>query len=118
MVWCQGENDGDNGMSEEEYYEKLKLLTDSLTEDCGIEQNFIIRIGNRADNMSLYRSIQKAQTRVCNDSENCTLVSTSFENMASEGMMIDNYHYTQEGYNLVGEEAGRNSAKWVLQHLR
>lgn len=28
-------------------------------------------------------------------------------NMAERGLMKDEFHYCQEGYNLVGEEAGR-----------
>lgn len=114
MVWCQGENDGDNGMSSDEYYNKLKLLTQSLVKDCGVQQNFVIRIGNRADDLSLYHEIQDAQTRLCEDYEYCTMISTSFSQMATDGMMIDIYHYTQEGYNLVGEEAGKNAAEFVL----
>lgn len=115
MVWCQGENDGDKGMSSDEYYEKLKFLTNGMVKECGINQNFVIRIGNRADDISLYSQIQDAQTRLCEDYDKCTLVSTSFDKMASNGMMIDIYHYTQKGYNLVGEEAGKNSAAYVLK---
>ena len=117
MVWCQGENDGDRGMSSEDYYKKLKYLTESLVKDCEIEQNFIIRIGNRADNLSLYKEIQDAQSRLCDDSEYCTMVSTSFDQMADNGMMIDSYHYSQEGYNLVGEEAGSNAGEFALKHI-
>ena len=95
-------------MSSDEYYEKLKFLTNGMVKECGINQNFVIRIGNRADDISLYSQIQDAQTRLCEDYDKCTLVSTSFDKMASNGMMIDIYHYTQEGYNLVGEEAGKN----------
>lgn len=29
--------------------------------------------------------------------------------MAVTGLMKDSYHYTQNGYNLVGEEAGENA---------
>ena len=33
--------------------------------------------------------------------------------MADTGMMQDVYHYTQEGYNLVGEEAGRYAGQYA-----
>ena len=115
MVWCQGENDGDRGMDAEEYLQKLNLLADSIVNECGISQVFVVQIGNRADDLNLYQEIQSAQIQVCEESENCTLVSTSFATMAEKGLMIDIYHYTQEGYNIVGTEAGYNAAQYVLQ---
>ena len=97
------------------YLQKLNLLADSIVNECGISQVFVVQIGNRADDLNLYQEIQSAQIQVCEESENCTLVSTSFATMAEKGLMIDIYHYTQEGYNIVGTEAGYNAAQYVLQ---
>ena len=110
FVWCQGESDGDNGMSSEAYYQKLKSLTTSLVDNGVVEKCMIVRIGNNAKDNNLYNQIIDAQTRLCKDDNNCILISTRFADFSSAGLMKDEYHYTQEGYNLVGQEAGANAA--------
>lgn len=57
----------------------------------------------------MYDDIRNAQIQLCDDSANCYLLSNQFETMLERGMMKDQYHYTQEGYNLVGNEAGRKA---------
>lgn len=44
VVWCQGESDGDKGVSGSDYYKELKSLTDNLIEAGYAEQVFIIAI--------------------------------------------------------------------------
>lgn len=116
MVWCQGESDGDKGMSSEEYYEKLNYFINSLISNTSIEKAFIIKIGNRADDLKLYDAIKNAQEKLCYDSENCILISRQFENMTNEEFMKDQYHYRQKAYNIVGEEAGKNAAEYILHY--
>lgn len=117
LVWCQGENDGDKGMSEEEYYHKLNDMVNTLLEKTDIKKVFLVKIGNRADDLSLYDSIKKAQEKLCQDSDDCILVSEKFETMLESGLMKDIYHYTQDGYNIVGKEAGENAGKYVLTEV-
>lgn len=38
--------------------------------------------------------------------ENIVIVSQQFKNFAQRGLMKDEFHYSQKGYNLVGKEAG------------
>lgn len=33
-------------------------------------------------------------------------------------LMKDAFHYLQKGYNLVGEDAGKNTGKYIKEHLR
>lgn len=51
--------------------------------------------------------IQEAQSRLCEDSDNCIMISELAGSFVENGYMKDNYHYTQEGYNLLGEDAGK-----------
>lgn len=114
MVWCQGENDGDLGTRRDDYYNQLKCIVDSMVDKHGISQCFIVSIGNKnTDEEHIYDRIIEAQTALCRDSDNCTLVSTQFAAMKERGMMYDTFHYTQEGYNIVGQEAGENAGSWV-----
>ena len=109
MVWCQGESDGDLGVSFTYYYNELNSLTSSLVSDGCVNQCMIINIGEYADEIGRYDSVRQAQKQLCEDSDYCTLISEMFEDMALQGNMKDEYHYTQEAYNLVGTDAGSNA---------
>ncbi|HZG84014.1 sialate O-acetylesterase [Paenibacillus sp.] len=113
MVWCQGETDGDRGMTKAEYAEKLKALIDAMIEE-GLETCYVVRIGNHRDRASLYNDIIDAQTELCKTYKHAVLVSTKFASMAADGLMKDEFHYVQKAYNIVGAEAGMNAAFHVL----
>lgn len=114
MVWCQGENDGDLGTTQDDYYNQLQNIVDSMIDKHGISQCFVVSIGEKnTEEEHIYDRIIDAQTDLCHDSSNCTLVSTQFASMKERGMMYDTFHYTQEGYNIVGKEAGENAGYWV-----
>lgn len=112
FVWCQGESDGDAGTSCEEYEKKMEVLYDDLLKS-GIDAMLVVRIGNFAADSTKYDEIIKAQTEFCHKNDKAVLISTRFAEMAETGLMIDDYHYQQEGYNLVGEEAGTNAGYYA-----
>lgn len=116
MVWCQGETDGDYDMPGDEYKAKLKIMLEALFTN-GIENCFIIRIGNNRNLPHKYDVIKKAQTEFCEEFEKAILVSTKFEEMAAKGLMKDTYHYRQAAYNAVGEEAGKNTALFIKKYF-
>ena len=115
MVWCQGESDGDIGTSYEDYYTMLNQITSSLVEQGVVNKCMIIQTGNNGNDGELYKAIQQVQRDLCNDNENCILISDLAPTFAEEGLMSDVYHYTQEGYNLLGEDAGKNAAQYTNQ---
>lgn len=117
MVWCQGESDGDKDMSETEYKTKLQKMLDVMLAN-GIEECFLIRIGNHRDLPTKYSSIMKAQTDFCISSAKTILVSTKFAEMAAQGLMKDTFHYKQAAYNTVGTEAGKNTAYYILNNKK
>ncbi len=51
--------------------------------------------------------IQEAQAALAGENEDILLVSEALKTFAERGLIKDEFHYHQEGYNLVGEEAGR-----------
>jgi hypothetical protein len=117
-VFCQGESNGDAGTTKDQY---KVLLNDfcyyRMKQDLGIDNTFIIRIGRNngggAAANEKYSEIQKAQFEYCNESDYAVLVGTVFDSMLERGMMKDQFHYTQKGYNEQGEEAGSNTGFWV-----
>lgn len=113
MVWCQGETDGDKDISPEEYKAKIKTMLEAMF-NSGIENCFLIRIGNHRDLPAQYSKIQKAQTEFCNENKKVILVSTKFDEMVEVSLMKAPFHYKQTAYNIVGAEAGKNTAFYVI----
>lgn len=109
MVWCQGETDA--LMPESDYVPKLTNMIEEMLA-LGVERCYMIRIGNK-EGTDLYKSMIQIQTEFCKTYPHATLVSTLYAGMTSDKLNLmkdDGIHYTQEGYNQVGVEAGRNVA--------
>jgi hypothetical protein len=112
MVWCQGCSDGDAGTSADDYTQGTKNMIEAMMA-CGVEKCFLVRIGNHRDNATIYDTIIQAQTELCKTYENAVLVSCKLAEMAELGLMKDQFHYLQEGYNIVGKDAGINTAFYI-----
>ncbi len=113
MVWCQGETDGDHNMAGMTYQAYLHSMLENMFQTA-IETCFLIRIGHHRDNDKQYLDIMKAQSEYCKSSEKVILVSTLFDQMAKRGLMKDPFHYEQAAYNLVGTQAGQNTAFYII----
>ena len=116
MVWCQGCSDGDRHTPPEVYKEQTADMIHSFMKECQIEACFLIQIGHHRDKPELYLPIRNAQIRLAEQYEDIVLVSSSFGKFVDMGLMKDEFHYYQEGYNIVGEEAGANAGHYVLRH--
>lgn len=112
LVWCQGETDGDHAMSSDEYKMRFTALQNALSE-AGIEETFLIQIGNKKDEPKKYQQIIYAQRELAQEKQ-VVLIANAFEWMDRLDLMKDNYHYTQTGYNLCGDQAGLNLAAYIL----
>ena len=55
--------------------------------------------------------MQQAQEEIAAANSNIVMVSKTFRTFAEKGLMKDQFHYLQEGYNIVGREAGENVGK-------
>jgi hypothetical protein len=66
----------------------------------------IIKIGNNSNDGNLYLQIQQAQLALCESSDNCVMISDLVTDFTENGVMTDEYHYTQEGYNVLDEVTG------------
>lgn len=115
MVWCQGCTDGNLRTDPQIYKENTENFLHTYMADCGIDTCFLIQIGNHRDDAELHVPIQKAQLELAQDNHDIVLVSQSLKTFAQKGLMKDDLHYLQAGYNLVGDEAGRNTANHILQ---
>ena len=113
MVWCQGCTDGDLHTPPESYKAQTAAFLRSLMAECGVEVCFLVQIGNHRDEPQLYVPIQQAQEELAREEPNVVLVSRQFKTFAARGLMKDTFHYLQEGYNLVGQEAGHAAGLWL-----
>ncbi len=117
LVWLQGETDGDNAVTAQRYTKTLDKIFRAFRKDAGVEQCFVIPIGAfNGDSEAIksgYDVIRQAQKDYCENSEYATLVSTQLADLSEYGFMKDNFHFVQEGYNIVGADAGTNAGYYV-----
>lgn len=113
MVWCQGESD--ESTPKDDYKTKFNKIWSYMKDTLNVSKCFLVRIGyfNESNTPNKYSSIIEAQREICEYSDDVILVSTRFDSMQSEGLMKDEFHYKQEGYNLTGTDAGRNIAYYL-----
>lgn len=111
MIWCQGESDGDSQTSAESYKSQLSNMITEM-ENNGVNHTFIIRIGNYRDD-NRYQYLINAQNEYAKITDRVTMVATKFDTYASKGLMKDQFHYKQQAYNEVGEQAGLNAGFYV-----
>ena len=109
-VWSQGESDGDVGTTKDAYKTLFHSFWTCLSDV--VDVLFIIKTGhcNQKGCNDRYLTIQMAQEEIAREEKNVHIVSRIFGEMLAEGLMKDAFHYYQHGYNLCGEEAGRNAA--------
>lgn len=113
MLWCQGESDGDIAKSARQYTEEFNSMLDAML-GAGIEKCFLVRIGHyNGMGGQDYSEIMEAQDTIAQTNEKVVLVSKAFADMKARGLMKDEFHYFQEAYNIVGQEAGENTARCV-----
>ena len=109
--------------------ENITINVDDREEKIGIDKAFLVRIGNRSGSYGTFNDIQDIQTKMCKTQDNVVLASTAFKavslckdtvwNSDEERyeykylIRDDLLHYHQEGYNLVGYDAGKNIAYYT-----
>lgn len=126
ILWCQGETDADgiNGslITEGVYSAAFAKLIKNyrLTYGNGISFN-ISRIGYRVGaSRTGYAQVQNASVALANPD---SLINVTYWNAALflvRGLMVDQYHYTQPGYNEMGrtmaeEYVNSTSNSWQVQ---
>ena len=112
MVWCQGESDAKLGTSQEDYINKTKLMVEAMMKQ-GIEKCLMVRIGQYVGDTNFHTDMIRLQTEMCKTYENLILISTDFASLVKLGLMKDEQHYLQKGYNITGTNAGKHAAFYV-----
>ena len=108
MVWLQGESDA--ALSVEQYKSNLIGIVKEMIRKTGITNCMVIRIGKRNPVDNSFDRVLQAQTELPKEYKEFVLASTLAASFPEEGLMSDGVHYSQEGYNLLGKDAGINVA--------
>lgn len=113
LLWCQGETDGDRGTLPDVYKAGFQKMFAQMKQE-GIETCFLIAIGEyNGDEGYDYGKIRRTQLAIANELPDVELVCDEFHTMRERGLMKDEFHYYQKGYNEVGRIAGNAAGKFV-----
>ena len=114
MVWFQGETDAYVETPEEKYIGEMQKLLNTL-QPYGVEKCFVIQIGNvvMGDEIVDTTKMHETQEVLCETDENFVLVSTLPKELSESPYMEDQIHFTQQGLNLIGEDAGKAAGNYV-----
>ena len=112
IVWLHGETDSSYGMTGEEYTSRLKQVMQPMLNN-GIEQVFIITIGNNTDFPGKYVTIANAQKQLCAESPSFSLGSDLLSNLP-DSYLTDSVHFNQDALNQVGTACGSTVAAYTL----
>ena len=114
MVWFQGETDAYVETSEESYIGEMQKLLHTL-QPYGVEKCFVIQIGNviMAGETVDTSAMQKTQEMLCETDEIFVMISTLPKELSKPPYMEDGIHFTQQGLNLIGEDAGKHMGEYI-----
>lgn len=110
MVYDQGESD--HNMKGDSYIKYAKAMIEEMRKH-GVEKCFVVGLGNHLKYSGIFDEIQKAQVKLCNTYQYAYMTTTVARSLVDRGMMSYSSHYSQAGYNLVGQEAGKAMGKYV-----
>ncbi len=114
IVWLQGETDAKAAnlgtINQNDYQDALIAIIDRFRDDYGCHLPFyIILVGtDTGEPLAGYDIIRAAQTEVADTHPHTYLIHETTKDFPALGMMQDDVHYTQPGYNDVGTVGATN----------
>lgn len=114
MVWLQGETDAYLGTPKEQYIGEMQKLLHTL-QPYGVEKCFVIQIGNGISDGAAFdtATMQGIQEELCETDDNFILISTRAKTLSEPPYMEDGIHFTQQGLNILGDDAGNTMGNYV-----
>ena len=109
MFWLQGESD--RGMTVDQYKSNMISIVKEMIKKTGVTHCMMLRVGQpKSGTATTNNNPLKAQTELCRQYTEFVMASTLTAGFVDDGLMRDDWHYTQEGYNILGTDAGKNVA--------
>lgn len=116
VVWLQGESDGVEGRSAQEYKNCMETTFAPLFAN-GLDQVFVITPGRALGNIMTYDTIINAQKNLCAVNYKYTLASDMLRNLP-DAYFADQVHYNQTALNMVGADAAARVAAYTAATVR
>lgn len=111
ILWHQGETDQKNKNAREWYLKRINILIDDIISDIGIDKFYIHRVGNPQSREEVsWMDIQLAQDDICAIKDVAIMAFKGCGAFTKENGLLsvgDGVHYTQFGYNLMGDQSAR-----------
>ena len=121
MFWLQGETDATNKLPAATYRESLLALVREMLSKTSVEKCIMVRVGKLGQTVSsaitICDYVIDIQTDLCRTYKEFVMGSTAAAGFVEEGLMAEYWHYTQEGYNLLGELTGLNVAYYATNGI-
>lgn len=128
VVWCQGESDGDEKRTKDEYIENIEILFNKFRIK-GVQKFFVVQTGcynylkypngynglSGAEWDAQYKIIREAQEKFCENNDDYILAG-SLEPYIKD--MKDTFHYNQSVYNSIGKKVGLLISKYCKAHQK
>lgn len=111
LVWLQGETDAMAGMNSETYESNLSSVFDCLFSR-GLEQVFIVTIGQAAGVPCAYDNVANAQVSLCQKDPRFSLGTDVLRVLPAE-YTPDTIHYNQKALNTAGTQAAAVAALYT-----
>ena len=124
VLWSQGETDAiridDATITKAQYKTELdSMISDFSTNITGTPSFYIFRTGTlEAGDTSGFVDVRAAQDEVAVVRSDTTIVFDNAVNYPAEGKMADSLHYTQAGYNEMGETGAISINPSIKKSLR
>lgn len=105
ILWSQGEWDANFGKDDPDlqtkYQAELVALFNRYVTELGPVRLYVFRTGGNNDYGPT--AVRAAQDAACAATDGMDMVFTGAVTFAARGLMVDTYHYSQAGYNEMGE---------------
>jgi hypothetical protein len=111
VVWLQGETDGVANIDVNTYRTGLSNVFTKLFNK-GLDQVFVITIGQYAGLPGTYDKVNAAERELCATDPRFTLGSDALSQL-SASYLIDGCHYNQAALNIVGSQCGSVAAHYT-----
>lgn len=114
-IWIQGESDAKYGSDILYYKEQLEGIAKKLYDVCKIQKTFVSLIGywlGNEDYIKRTKLIASIQELACKENKYLELGSKRAMTFHDEKLTVDEVHYNQKGYNILGEDLAKNIYKY------
>lgn len=115
FFWMQGEKDAKENLAAA-YEESLKTLIANLRRDLDApEMNFVIgRLSDHKPASGQWEEVREILVKVASDDPRGAWVDTDdTNNKERKGQVVDDLHYTKEGYDLFGQRLARQAVRMI-----